>query len=238
MYILKQNLLCCLILSFFSFQQNKILWSADTNSAWGFLLEIHFQKNFDSMFSRNFYFRIGVKVLLFFPWRGENRPQPALLAKPLQKSNKMAKKKKKVFNFRKSLPFLYQIGFSGSICKHLENGFEGSWTRHTLNLLISYKISLLCGPYTTTSTSLTKTMTRSFVLDLQLLLLSRTFMPMEWLNTWMGKTTSQELGIIRIIISVIIITNSHKNGFILQHSKKKKRLTFSCELLSFCPTIF
>ena len=95
MYILKQNLLCCLILTFFSFQQNKILWSADTNSAWGFLLEIHFQKNFDSMFSRNFYFRIGVKVLLFFPWRGENRPQPALLAKPLQKSNKMAKNKKK-----------------------------------------------------------------------------------------------------------------------------------------------
>ena len=95
MYILKQNLLCCLILSFFSFQQNKILWSADTNSAWGFLLEIHFQKNFDSMFSRNFYFRIGVKVLLFFPWRGENRPQPALLAKPLQKSNKMARNKKK-----------------------------------------------------------------------------------------------------------------------------------------------
>ena len=161
---------------------------------------------------------------------------------PFKKATKWLKiKKKKVYNFRKSLPFLYQIGFSGSICKHLENGFEGSWTRHTLNLLISYKISLLCGPYTTT-TSLTKTMTRSFVLDLQLLLLSRTFMPMEWLNTWMGKTISQELGIIRIIISVIIITNSHKNGSILQHStakkRKKKRLPFSCGLLSFCPTIF
>ena len=81
-------------------------------------------------------------------------------------------------------------------------------------------------PLNVAGTSLTKTMTRSFVLDLQLLLLSRTFMPMEWLNTWMGKTISQELGIIRIIISVIIITNSHKNGFILQHCKKKEIALF------------
>ena len=238
MYILKQNLLCCLILSFFSFQQNKILWSADTNSAWGFLLEIYISKRISIVcFRVIFISELVSRCCCSFPEEVRTGRNRLCWQNPFKKATKWLKiKKKKVYNFRKSLPFLYQIGFSGSICKHLENGFEGSWTRHTLNLLISYKISLLCGPYTTT-TSLTKTMTRSFVLDLQLLLLSRTFMPMEWLNTWMGKTISQELGIIRIIISVIVITNSHKNGFILQHSKKK-RLPFSCELLSFCPTIF
>ena len=90
---------------------------------------VHFQKNFDSMFSRNFYFRIGVKVLCCCSFPEEVRTGRNRLCwqNPFKKATKWLKiKKKKVYNFRKSLPFLYQIGFSGSICKHLENGFEGS----------------------------------------------------------------------------------------------------------------
>lgn len=136
MYILKQNLLCSLILSFFSFQQNKILWSADTNSAWGFLLEIYISKRISIVcFRVIFISELVSRCCCSFPEEVRTGRNRLCWQNPFKKVTKWLKIKKRKYNFRKALPFLYQIGFSGSICNHLENGFEGSWTRHTtLNL--------------------------------------------------------------------------------------------------------